>query len=559
MGVLGAVRVSIWTGFAILVLALLGLNLAVPLHGSTAVIAMVALTVLLAAVGVALVLRARRNRAEAVDPHAPFEWWVLVPIVALAAMLVVMAHAAFGSVSNFDSGLYHLNSISFAAEYRTIPGLGNLHDRYGTNVSVFNVAAFMTNLPWGADAFRLMVGFVISLFAVDLSLRLADAPRRRSPGLYVMALAAMLFAPFLMSDTGYWVTSPAADTTAMLVSIVSAAFLVDALSGSETVNGSLAVLTAALAASMRAQLWVLFGLTVVVLVAVAWRRRRRAAEPRGRVRALTWVGAGLSVGLLAVQLVRDVVLSGWLLYPAGNFPVPVEWRTGDPQVAREWIQSWARTPGADPSTTQASWDWFGPWLGRNLDDWAVRGAIGLLALALLLVLARRAVGLEPGSAAAPLRLAALAVIPAIGTTLVWFLAAPDPRFAWGAIASVGLVPAAVLLMALPAQAVIVPVVAGLMSVFVLPAAVAGIANVGTTFAEDWESRTYSFGPIDVVAAVNPVPVPAVEDVILDSGDVVQHPVGTDQCWTVFPLCRPTTETSLRFRGAGPGDGFVTGS
>jgi hypothetical protein len=115
-----------------------------------------------------------------------------------------------------------------------------------------------------------------------------------------------------------------------------------------------------------------------------------------------------------------------------------------------------------------------------------------------------------------------------------------------------------MLSALPAAGVVPPVVAGLMTAAVLPAALAGIANVGNTFADDWQSRTYSFGPVDVVAAVNPVPVPAVEDIVLDSGAVVQHPVGSDQCWNVFPLCRPTTETMLRFLGPSLTDGIVSG-
>lgn len=553
VGVVGAVRIALWTGASVFVLALLVVNLALPLRGPAAVWAMIGLTVGLVSLA-GLLMFAKGSRLWSTATMPVWRAWLPVPYLALLALLFVVAHATFGSVSNFDSGLYHLNAVSFAAEYPTIPGLANLHDRYGTNVSLFEVAAYLQNLPWGADAFRLAVGFFMSLFVLDLSLRLLS--RRVDPGTLSMLLATALMVPFLLADPGYWITSPAADTTSMLVSVVSGAFLVDALWRRDSVSGTLAVLTAALAASMRAQLWVLVVLSAGVLVFVAWRTRRTEGQDRSRVAALTWIGAGLTALLLAVQLIRDTVLSGWLIYPAGNFPVPVEWRSGDPQVAREWIQSWARTPGADPSTTLGTWDWLGPWLGRNLDDWSIRGAIGLLALALLVALVPRQ--REDAERPPALRTAVLATLPALATVLVWFVAAPDPRFAWGPIVSLGLIPAGVALAALPGPAIVLPIVAGVMTLSVLPPALAGIANLSSTIAPDWQSRTYEFGPIPVIAAVNPVPEPAMVDVVLDSGRVVQRPAEGDQCWTVFPLCRPTTETALQFRGADVREGFLSG-
>jgi hypothetical protein len=560
VGAVAAIRVSMWSGTTLLILALLVVNLFQPLRSANAVWLLLGLTVVAVAIAIPLWLRARRTAPPGFGVRRPFEWWVLVPIGALALVLVVVAHAAFGTVGNFDSGLYHLNALQFTADFRTIPGLGNLHDRYGTNVSVFSLAGFMENLPWGVDAFRLMVGFFVSLFAVDLSLRLLDRRSRPAPGLFVMALGALLFTPFLLSDTAYWVTSPTADTTSMLVAIVSGAFLVDALWRRDAVSGALAMMTAVLAASMRAQLWVLAVVTVVVLIFAAWHRSRGSEATRGRPRALTWVAIAISSSLFAVQLVRDALLSGWLFYPLGALPVPVEWRTGDPTVARQWIQSWAKLPGVDPSVTMGNWDWLGSWAERASDDWAVRGAAGLLALALILLWSSgRAAGTHRRGRRAVLLLMGLAVLPAVVTTAVWFVAAPDPRFAWGAIALVGLVPAALALSYVGRVGLTVPVVAGFMTLLVLPAALAGIAHAGTTISPDWQSRTYSFGPVDVVAAVNPVPVPATVDVTLDSGGVVQRPAEGDQCWTVFPLCRPTTDTTLRFLGPSLTDGIVSGS
>jgi len=197
----------------------------------------------------------------------------------------------------------------------------------------------------------------------------------------------------------------------------------------------------------------------------------------------------------------------------------------------------------------------------------VRGALGLAALALVGLLAvRRGSSAESPAPRGPRWSWLLAVAPAAGTLLVWFWTAPDPRFAWGAIVLAGAVPAAFALIRIadripdpPAVRTSVPLVlvAGFMSAAVLPPAIAGIAQVQGFVAEGYEYRTYEFGPVSVVASVNPVPVPAVEEFVLPTGDVVLLTVGGDQCWATFPLCRPYADPNLRFRGPSVADGFTS--
>ena len=567
VGSTGALRVALWFGFAVLVLLALIPNLVIPLVGGTELVVLGVATALAAVAWI--VIRRRRPASGRHRGWVRPGWWTIVPITGLLLMLLLLAHHFAGPLTNYDSGLYHLNAIQFAAEYPTIPGLANLQDRLGTNVSSFNLAAVLANTPWGLDAVRLLVGLFVFLLSADVTLRLLEGAKRagRLPGNYVLLLAVLLAGPFLLANPGYWVTAPTADTVAFVMTVVAGAYLADAIATRDTTWAAVALVTASLAASIRTQLWVFAFLVAAALVVLWWRDPARKGRARRRPRALTLAGAGASAVILATMMVRDAILSGWLLFPAAYLPVPVDWRVPDTTAVREWLLSWARDPGASPEQALNGWYWLWPWVGRTLDDWAVRGAVGLAALAVAALLAQQWGHSPSGSRPRTPRWSwVLAVAPAVGTLAVWFWTAPDPRFAWGAIVLAGAVPAAFALTRIadrvPGEQTLratVPLVlvAGFMAAAVLPPAVAGLTQVRGFVAEGYEYRTYSFGPISVVASVNPVPVPAVEEFVLPTGQAVLVTVGGDQCWATFPLCRPYADPNLRFRGSSVADGFTS--
>jgi hypothetical protein len=559
-------RVSLWTGFAILVLLALIPNFFIPLASTAQVVIALAVTVVAV---VAWALVKLKAKGEVVMAWTRPGWWVLVPVAALAGLVLLFAHLSFGPLTNYDSGLYHLNAIQFAAEYRTIPGLANMSDRLGTNVSAFNLAAVLSNSPWGIEAFRILVGFFVVLAATDMSLRLADGDRRgmRQPGFYVLALALMISLPFIASGAAYWLTSPSPDTTSLLMTIVAGAYLADALADRESAWTQVALVTAALAASIRTQLWVFFAVVVLALVVNSFLRRGEGT-PWWRPSPSTALGVVLAGIILVVMMVRDVIISGWLLFPAPYAPMPVDWRVADTTGVREWLLAWARSPGTDPAQALSSWDWFWPWLAGSVNDWAIRGAVGLLGLTLVVLLAMRlrSVGSGSSSDAFQSRSTLLAVAAPILTVVVWFFTAPDPRFAWGVILLIGAIPAGFALAwfgdVLPAgedsrwqgNRLSATVLSGFLVLAVLPVAAGGLLQIRGFIAEGWQIRDYEFGPITVTAAVNPVPVSEVQEFTLNSGQKVVVPVGTDQCWMSFPLCRPYPDPTIYF----PGDSIADG-
>lgn len=286
-----------------------------------------------------LLLRQRTRTRLRKQGHRWFALWTLIPSAVLLLSVLVFAHFFAGPLGNYDAGLYHINAIQYSAEFPTIPGLANLHSRLGTNTTSSLISAALAATPWGIEAFRLLVGLFIVVFIADLILRLVETRRTPlAPGTILMLLATAWFIPFLLAEPEGLVTSPTSDPISMLFVLAATAYFLDAVWTRNLAWSTVAVVVAVLAATMRTQVWVFTVLLAAALIAHAWRSPQRAEQWRTN-RAFIATGGVISLLLTVGMLLPDAVLSGWLLFPASLFPVPVEWRVADPSGARDWILS----------------------------------------------------------------------------------------------------------------------------------------------------------------------------------------------------------------------------
>ncbi len=549
-----AARIALWFGLAAALLLLLITNFFVPLRSTPAVVVALFAAVAAAVIAAAITITRRsKETAGAFTKRGPFPFWSLVVIGALALSLIAVAHAAFGAANQWDAGLYHLNAIQYASEYRVIPGLANLHDRFGVTNSQHLLTALLTNSGWGVDAFRLQVGFFVFLFATDLTLRLLDNKKSsRSVGTIVLLLSAFGAIPFLLSNPDELITSPSPDSVALLITLVGAAHLADGLTTRRSELAATGMVVLATAASIRTQLWALAVIAAVV-VFVFFRRGRSGIH---RPKALTLLASAVSGVLLLTGQVRDAIQSGWLLFPLDLFPLPVDWKAFDPAASRLWIVSWARTPGAAPEEVMGNWSWVGGWLTRSAGDWGIRLMLGLLALAATLWLLRTTLRKAPQKARSRPYAALWLLIPVSIAAALWFLSAPDPRFAWGPIVLLGAIPAAVAAASrLPGTSV--SIAAAVAALALTPAAISALTAINGTTGEGQAVVTFPRVPWTISAALTPVPIPDLAVYTLPTGEELITPTADDRCWTAFPLCRPYPNDSLVFRGDSIQDGFAS--
>jgi len=558
VGWVAALRVGLWFGLAIALLSVLIINFFLPLAGSPArlTLAIVTGAAVIAAITIVIVVRRRAMPATS-QARTPFPYWSLIVIASLAICMLTIAHAAFGAANNWDAGLYHMNAIQYAAEYRVIPGLANLHDRFGVTNSQHLLTATLMGSGWGLEAFRLEVGFFVLLLAFEITLRLIDTRKSGSRlGTVVLLLAAAGLIPFLLSRPNEQLTSPTPDPVSMIVIFVAAAFLVDGLRSRRVEWIAAGLVTAAAAASVRSQLWAFVVLTAVVLAVIAARRRRWSVRPR----ALLIASGLLSAALLIATQVRDVIHSGWVLFPLDLWALPVDWRFPDPSAARVSIVTWARDPGATPEEVLNSWSWVGGWLGRSAGDWSIRWMLGTLALAATIWLAQRRLGTRipqtlVGATNARWSAGLLLLIPIALVVGLWFLSAPDPRFAWGPIALLGVIPASVALTGVLGK-LSVPLAAGIAALTLMPSGLAAVGSIDGELEEGQEVVKFTSVPWTITAGLTPVPQREFTVFPLPTGEPIVQPNGGDRCWQTFPLCTPYPNAEVVFRGDSLQDGLA---
>ena len=460
-------------------------------------------------------------------------------IILAVVVTVYLALAALGPVTNFDSGLYHLSAIGLTQELAAIPGLANLHSPFGYANASFPMAAALGVTPWGPESYRLLNGLIIGLVLVDLLIRWMD--RRRKVGAYGLLMGSVVLAVPMVALSDYWVTSPSQDAAVFAVVVAVSAMGMQSVSDScgrvAEIAGAMAgsIVLVLLRPTMAAFALAVFAVAVVLLF-------------RSRVPTHHWLGAAVVVGILAIlggfaQIVRDYVLSGWLVYPLSLVSFDVPWRAPDPVYLRIATLGYHRDAG-DLWQAAEGWGWVGPWFSRLPQQWEfwlglllVLGFVGALMAAIRF------------GASLRIRSMLLAMAPSAVMVVVWWLATPPSfRFAWGPIFT---------LLTVPLGWIVWRVVMGrprcrrstwaawIAWMAVVPVAVVAVFSLLVRL--DWDSMTSprewragaSFSYV-----VSPATVPATKRFELDNGVSVYVPSDGDACWAAPLPCTPDLDGRL---------------
>lgn len=543
------VRHSMWWGLALASLVLLGMSLVIPLSSAQVAIA---LTLGGGALGVTAFL-VQRARAESRNERSRVRVaWRLV-VVALVVAQVVLAFAVLGPVTNYDTGLYHLGAIAYAREFPVLPGLANLYGPLGYSTVEFTWAAALSSTPFQSDAFRLINGLLMALVATDLALRLVNSRSRRMPGTWVLLVGVVAIWGPMLAMADFWIVSPTQDAAALMLSVMVISYMSDVISHGRrwVLDASVVLVTGIVLVAVRSTMAVFVLASVVVVLIVAWRRGSQRCSAR-----LLIPPALIAVFTALAMSARDYFLSGWWGYPLSLFAFDVPWRAADPTSLREATLGYHRNP-ADIEGSIHGFSWLGPWMQRLLQSWEVYLLITLLvAVVVSFALATKS------STTIRWRAVATVTAPSIIAVVFWFLVSPPAfRFAWGPlflvlIAPLGWIFAALMQSDRPAaKQRVIGIVLPLGSAAILIGASVATVAVRIDWVRITESRVWSLG-VNLPYAVAPVPAPPVEEQVLADGVRVLRPLLTDQCWSVYPLCTPTAEPTLRFLDGDLASGFA---
>ncbi len=529
-----------------------------------------------AALGAAGLRGVRRAR-----PH----WWVIV-LVGLGVAWT--ANQALGAAEDYDFGLYHLGIIRYAEHFAAIPGLANLHSRFGAADGHLLLVAFLDHGPWAGAGPHLVNGLLAAMLAVELGSRFVwrGPAGRLAPFAQRMAL---LLVPVLIlavvNRPTHRISSPDLDFAAFVLVVAGMLYLAEAVEQRFAPTPVLAAGAAlGAAAATRPLYWLPAAVAVGLPVLAA---RRKGAASLHRTAALA---GALPMLLFVAVSVRQAVLSGYPFFPATAFKLPVDWRLPLGILVTQNTINHAFATGSDypPALVVRSLFWVRPWLTqRSLDVDVVLPLILLAGLIPAVVFGSRP---ELRARFAPML---VVVLPSLALLVAWFLIAPAPRFA---LAPLWLVPVGIGAWALPTTLhrpsfpVLLGGTAAAAAVALVyfrwswrePVPLAFILSLTTVILLRLTRRRplglaegaalaglaagiailFVLRPVSVVHATPGGPLgtpanprPALEPIVSSGGVLLTRPKASDQCWGVI-LCVPSLqEPALAKRGATIADGF----
>lgn len=279
---------------------------------------------------------------------------------AVLVLFLIFAYGASRGMIHYDTGLYHAQSIRWIEEYGAVRGLGNLHCRLAYNSSSFALSALYSMAFLGGPSFHCAAGWLSFLLAVVC---LSIGKSLRAGRIRTSDFARVMCVYYLVNIFDEMI-SPASDYFMVLVAFY---IVIRWLDLSE--RGEKTILPYALLCVLGVFLMTVKLSAALILLLTVYPACRLAGEKR-------WgeTGAYLGLGILTALpfFIRNVVISGWLVYPFTQIDLfDVVWKIprGLADYDAREIQVWGRgyTDVAQFDMPVREWlpGWFGTLAGSD--------------------------------------------------------------------------------------------------------------------------------------------------------------------------------------------------
>lgn len=254
-------------------------------------------------------------------------------LLATVLCFLLYAYGTSRGILHYDTALYHAQSIRWIEEYGIVKGLGNLHCRLAYNSASFALSALYSMKFLGGQSYHCAAGF-LALILVFVCLEAVGKVRQKGLLPSDFARAACVYYLLIIFDE---MISPASDYFMVLTAFYLVIRWIDLLDEKEAVVFPYAMLCVLgvflLTIKLSAALIILLaGAPAFVLI-----REKRWKE--------TTVYIGLGLLTAAPFLIRNVLLSGWLIYPFTGIDLfHTDWKIPEGIAAYDAkeIQVWGR-------------------------------------------------------------------------------------------------------------------------------------------------------------------------------------------------------------------------
>lgn len=278
--------------------------------------------------------------------------------VKLSAFLLIAFSVAMVSIQipvNYDTGLYHLNSIRWANEYHIIKGLGNLHSRLGFNQLFFLYSASLNFHPFLNNfSYHAANSFLYILFYGGLLLN----------GTFIDLILICLF--FFIPMPYHWVNSPTPDFASTIIQLTAFRYFLDLIyyNGKENKNGItvlILLLSAILVCIKLSNIIFALGLSLLLL-------KTLKTDKNIKLTIKPFVFICL---LFIVWIIRSYIQTGYPLYPSSFGRINFEWTVPSEitENTEKSVYVFARLHDYDVDSPKLqNWNWVNEWIRRNIFD-----------------------------------------------------------------------------------------------------------------------------------------------------------------------------------------------
>lgn len=292
-------------------------------------------------------------------------------------VLVILLCAFFTSRGTLhtDSGIYHAQAIQWLEEYGIVPGLGNLQLHFAYNSSYFAYAALMSLKFLTGVSLHTTTGFIETVLCIYALLRLKNFWIHDRHLADATCFAILLYA--LVNLCGSM--SPASDYAVNFLCIYVLVRWLETIEEDRNNISSYALLSVASVYLVTMKLAMGFVVLLAVYPAVLLIQKKRWKE------IITYVGLGLVI--LLPFLIRNIMISGWLIYPYAAIDLfQVDWKIPKQylEIDAAQIEVWGKCLYDVRKADLPLMEWVPVWFGGQ-ERYALM-LLGTNVLAILLTL-----------------------------------------------------------------------------------------------------------------------------------------------------------------------------
>jgi len=349
---------------------------------------------------------------------AEYASWPILSLLLFFLTWFIVLLINVGPTMMDDTESYHIQSIKWIQEYGSIPGLVNLHERFGFNSSWFSSVALFSFSPTTTGGFTALNGVLSMWLCCWFISKYIQFQKENNVqaafAIVIIFIAALIIWPLIRGNAA------TANYDFITTGIILILFTDIFFSPGKEISPSIEwVIWPAYLFTVRLINFPLLLLSLIALILFIKRKNLKAL----------FLPLVYCLLLIIPFLIRNIIITGYLFYPATYFDwFKADWKP-DPQITErllEYIKYYNRVNTAylDIEQTKALGSaWIPAWFNHLfLFDKILLlvGLIGMLLTTAKLLIQKRNYNKS-----------ILLITVMIAWLICWFIVSPDPRFVYG--------------------------------------------------------------------------------------------------------------------------------